>query len=253
MGKDWAKGLTAATDLRIARNGAARRGQRYKTKRHAARSLDWSLELAYGLGLTATDGCLSRDRRHITFDSKDRDLVETYLRCVGREDARILPTRTRTGGRAYRAAFSDASLYDWLFARGIRPAKSLTLGAVEVPPNLLPHFLRGLIDGDGTIYVLRHRPTPKRYPDYWYVRLWTYFTSASRSHIEWLRDELRTSYGLNGYVERRVRKGRHDFYRLKFGKGDSLALLPMLYRDPGWPALQRKRRKWTSYIGTLRM
>jgi len=253
MGKDWAKGLTAATDMRIARNGAARRGQRYKTKRHAARSFEWSLELAYGLGLTATDGCLSRDRRHITFDSKDRDLVETYLRCVGREDARILPTRTRTGGRAYRAAISDASLYDWLFARGIRPAKSLTLGAVEVPPNLLPHFLRGLIDGDGTIYVLRHRPTPKRYPDYWYVRLWTYFTSASRSHIEWLRDELRTSYGLNGYVERRVRKGRHDFYRLKFGKGDSLALLPMLYRDPGWPALQRKRRKWTSYIGTLRM
>ena len=199
MGNDWAKGLTAATDTRIARNGAARRGQRYKTKRHAARSLEWSLQLAYGLGLTATDGCLSRDRRHITFDSKDRELVETYLRCVGREDARILPTRTRTGGRAYRA------------------------------------------------------PTPKRYPDYWYVRLWTYFTSASRSHIEWLRDELRTSYGLNGYVERQVRKGRHDFYRLKFGKGDSLALLPMLYRDPGWPALQRKRRKWTSYIGTLRM
>jgi len=54
-------------------------------------------------------------------------------------------------------------------------------------------------------------------------------------------------------IERQVRKGRHDFYRLKFGKGDSLALLPMLYRDPGWPALQRKRRKWTSYIGTLRM
>src|SRR6266581_8863418 len=151
--------------------------------------------------------------------------LKHYLRCVGRENTRVFPTRTRTGGRAYRAAFSDTSLYDWLFARGIRPAKSLTLGAVEVPPVLLPHFLRGLIDGDGTIYVLRHRPTPKRYPDYWYVRLWTYFTSASRSHIEWLREELLTSYGLHGYVERQVRKGRHDFYRLKFGKSDSLVLL----------------------------
>jgi len=109
-----------------------------------------------------------------------------------------------------------------------------------------------LIDGDGTIYVLRHRPTPKRYPDYWYVRLWTYFTSASRSHIEWLREELLTSYGLHGYVERQVRKGRHDFYRLKFGKSDSLVLLTTLYRDPAWPALQRKRRKWTRYIGTRR-
>jgi hypothetical protein len=248
MGKDWAKGLTAQTDARIARNGAARRGLRYKTKRYGARSLEWSVELAYALGLTATDGNLSRDRRHITFVSKDRALVEAYLRCIGREDVRIHLSRTRTGGRAFRAPFSDTFLYDWLLARGVRPAKSLTLGAVEVPPHLLPHLLRGLIDGDGTIYVLRHRPTLKSYPHYWYVRLWTYFASASRTHIEWLRDELRAAYGLNGYVERIVRKGRHDFFRLKFGKGDSLVLLPVLYGDPAWPALQRKRRIWTRYL-----
>ena len=37
----------------------------------------WSPDLAYAVGLLATDGNLSSDRRHMSFISKDRDLVET--------------------------------------------------------------------------------------------------------------------------------------------------------------------------------
>jgi hypothetical protein len=248
MGKDWAKGLTAVTDPRIARNAAVRRGTRYHTKRRAIRgAFAWSSELAYAVGLTATDGCLSRDRRHITFDSKDRVLVEIYLRCIQREDVRIVAVRTRNGGRAYRAAFSDSTLYDWLFDLGIRPAKSLTLGGVTVPAAQFVHFVRGLLDGDGTVYVLKHRPTPKTYPNYWYVRLWTYFTSGSRKHIEWLRREVRMWLRLNGYVQRVVRQDRADFYRLKYGKIESRVLLAALYADLAWPALERKRQKWLRY------
>jgi hypothetical protein len=236
------------TDARIARNAAIRRGTRYHTKRRAVRgTIAWSPELAYAVGLTATDGCLSRDRRHITFVSKDLVLVEAYLRSIQREDVRIVPVRTKSGGRAYRAAFSDTTLYDWLFRLGIRPAKSLTLEGVSVPPAHFVHFARGLLDGDGSVYVLRHRPTPKTYPNYWYVRLWTYFTSASRSHIVWLQQELRRWLGVNGYVERSVRAGRHDFYRLKFGKIESRTLFGALYADPAWPALARKRQKWLVY------
>lgn len=251
MGKDWAKGLTAAADARIARNSAARKGTRYHTKRRVLRgSIAWSPDLAYAVGLIATDGCLSRDRRHVAFVSKDLDLVELYLRCVEREDVRIAAVRTRRGGRAYRAVFSDTGLYDWLIDLGIQPAKSLTLGGVRVPPAEFVHFVRGLLDGDGTIYVLRHRPTPKTYPNYWYVRLWTYFTSASRRHIDWLREQLRLWLGVNGYVERIVREGRKDFYRLKYGKIESLQLLAALYADPTWPALDRKREKWLRYEAT---
>jgi hypothetical protein len=248
MGKDWAKGLTAVTDARIARNAAVRRGTRYHTKRRAVRgAMAWSSELAYAVGLTATDGCLSRDRRHITFVSKDLALVETYLRCIQRSDVRIVPVRTRSGGRAYRASFSDATLYDWLFGLGIWPAKSLTLGGVTVPTAHFVHFVRGLLDGDGTVYVLRHRPTPKTYPNYCYVRLWTYFTSGSRRHIRWLRREIRLWLRVNGYVQRTVREGRKDFYRLNYGKAESRVLLAALYADPAWPALERKRLKWLMY------
>ena len=196
----------------------------------------------------ATDGNLARDGRHLTFVSKDRELVETLLECVSRPDARIVQVRTSSGGSAFRAQLSDVRLHQWLAARGLRPAKSLTLGAVEVPDDLFIHLLRGLLDGDGSIYVRRQRPTKRMYPDYWYMRIWTYFTSASLTHVEWLGDTIATRLGPRGWLEQMHRPNRHPFYRLRFGKADSLALLGALYADPTWPALARKRDIWHRYV-----
>ena len=41
-------------------------------------STNWSAELAYAVGLIATDGCLSKDKRHIDFTSKDKELIKTF-------------------------------------------------------------------------------------------------------------------------------------------------------------------------------
>ncbi len=199
------------------------------------------------MGLVATDGCLSRDGRHIFFDSNDQQLVETLLACIGRSDLRVASRRTRIGGIAYRAALSDRSLYDWFVERGLTPAKSLTLGGLDVPDELFRHTARGLLDGDGTIYVKRQRPTVRRYPNYWYMRLWTYFTSASGAHLEWLRAQIHRLYALEGWLECTEREGRHPFYRLRFGKRDSIVLLESLYADAASPALARKRNIWISY------
>src|SRR5436190_22019502 len=98
MGKGWAKGLTAATDPRVARAAAGHRGQQYnrRTPPELCRwpvsglttlPLAWSDEMAYIVGLTATDGCLVTGRRAINFKSGDRQLVETYLRLLGRTNA----------------------------------------------------------------------------------------------------------------------------------------------------------------------
>ncbi|MDO8506474.1 MAG: hypothetical protein Q7S41_02575 [Candidatus Limnocylindria bacterium] len=139
-------------------------------------------------------------------------------------------------------------LYRWLITHGIRPRKSLTLAGVDVPPEHLVSFIRGLLDGDGSIYTKRHRPTPRTYPNYWYERLWTFFTSASRAHIDWLREEIHRELGLDGYVETRQQEGRHDFYRLKYGNRASMVLLSVLYADRGAPCLLRKRRKFDLYV-----
>jgi hypothetical protein len=42
------------------------------------RDFKWTAEMAYIVGLITTDGCLSGDDRHVSFTSKNKDLVETF-------------------------------------------------------------------------------------------------------------------------------------------------------------------------------
>jgi hypothetical protein len=258
VGKDWAKGRTAATDARIARNAAARRGLQYTrhipmeqdrrlTGGFRTLALEWSPVMAYVVGLMATDGCLSKDRRHLSFDSNDLPLVETFLRCLGRP-IRYRTMKTSIGNDRYQAQFSDVRFYRWLLAAGLTPRKSLTLGAIEVPREFLVPLVRGLLDGDGSVYTLVHAPTRERYPNYRYERLWVHFNSASERHIEWLRTEVIGALGLAGYVERRpATEERNAFFRLKNGNRASKVLLRTLYSDPAAPRLERKWAKWHDY------
>ena len=204
--------------------------------------------MAYALGLVATDGCLSSDGRHIAYVSKDIALLRTWLLIIGRSHLKIRIVRSSTGGLAYRVDAGHVMLYRWLMERGLTPRKSLTLGAIDVPSEFLADLLRGLLDGDGTIYTRKHQPTKRSYPDYWYERLWTYFTSASPRHIAWLRVRIEEEFGLKGWVELRRKSGKNDFYRLKYGNIASLKLLRILYADPHAPHLARKKRKWLAYL-----
>ncbi len=221
-------------------------GQDKRVRGYRTLPLQWSPAMAYVVGLLATDGCLSSDRRHIILTSCDRQLVETYLGCLGRP-IRWTIGRTRRGKRAYYAQFSDVAFYDWLLSIGLTPRKSLTLGPINVPERYLLPLIRGLLDGDGSIMVFSHKPTPAKYPEYVYEGLWVVFLSASRSHIDWLRDRVKEAVGLTGYVERIVRKKRRDLFRLKYGKRESIILLRLLYADSSAPCLERKRMIWTKY------
>ena len=42
----------------------------------------WSPELAYAIGLIATDGNLSKDGRHISFRSSDLEQIKNFQRCL---------------------------------------------------------------------------------------------------------------------------------------------------------------------------
>jgi hypothetical protein len=202
--------------------------------------------MAYIVGLTATDGCLFTGRRKLNFKSEDRELVATYLQLLGRTN-RIKSDKTRTGGTVYFTEFHDSRLYEWFRSVGLTPKKSLTLGAIDAPEIHLPALARGLLDGDGSILNYTQAPTRRTYPNYLYERLSACFHSASEVHIEWLRDRLRSLVDTRGYVEVRRREGRHDFFKLKYGKHASIRLLGVLYADPNAPRLERKWAIWDGY------
>lgn len=259
MGKDWAKGLSKNTDPRIARAAEAHRGLAYRRRtavelckwvRTEPRiALKWSHELAYAVGLIATDGCLERKSTLITVVSKDFQLLETYLRCLQRGGRIRLHER---GSAAFRVQFKDANFYRWLMSIGITPRKSLTLGAIDVPDEFLMSLTRGLLDGDGSVKFEIVVPNPRRYPGRTYPRINVLFHSASREHLRWLQAVLQPKLGVAGLLLTRRPDSGNPMYALKFAKHASIALLEQLYSDPDAARLDRKWQTWRRYLNEAR-
>src|SRR5438094_3358185 len=254
MGRGWAKGLTALSDSRVARAAGAHRGMRYTRRKPVEedrrcsrtwREIFWTEDLAYGVGLIATDGGLV-GRGAIAFKSKDVQLINTYLAVMGR---RAKPYLVRGGGGSltYHVQFGDVVLYRWLEAIGLSPRKSLVLGAIDVPPQFFYPLARGLLDGDGTIAHYIHRPTKRHHPTYRYERLVVKFHSASRAHIEWLRSEFATR-GVTGALVVERRRGKTPMHVLQLGKKAAETLLPRLYPSSTAPKLERKWLVWHDYL-----
>src|SRR5205809_5072095 len=121
VGKNWAKGLTAATDPRIARMAASRRGRKRGPYRPRARPpLVWSPEIAYAVGLIATDGNLSPSGRHVSVSSGEREVLETFLRCIARS-AHIGHVKGGFGTHGLRVQMGAVGLYRWLQSIRLRP------------------------------------------------------------------------------------------------------------------------------------
>ena len=260
MGKGWAKGLTAATDPRVARMAESHRGKQYVRRtpvelcrwpvaRLTTLPLEWSDDMAYLVGLTATDGCLITGRRAINFKSGDRQLVETYLRLLGRTN-RVKSQPTKQGGVAYFTQFHDSALYGWFGSTGLTPRKSLTIGGLSVPDQFLIPLVRGLLDGDGSVINKVYRADTGRRSDYYWEYLITSFKSASRPHLEWLQTRLlRVTAQMGSLAEMKTkipRPNRHPFFELRYGKRSSLVLLPLIYSADA-PCLERKRAIWLNY------
>ena len=101
----------------------------------------------YLLGAFMTDGCIKNKCNQITFSSKDKDWVKN-IRDI------ICPTmivRKHNGSLSF--AINSKLLKEWFISKGCTPSKSLTLTFPTVPEKYLPDFIRGCIDGDGSLGI----------------------------------------------------------------------------------------------------
>jgi hypothetical protein len=137
----------------------------------------------------------------------------------------------------------------WLACVGITGRKSLSIGALAVPEDLLLDVARGLLDGDGSIINKRARADTGRRSDYYWEYLQTKFVCGSRSHLEWLRECLASALGIEGLIITRAARGRrHECFTLRYGKRASHVLLRAVYRDGRAPRLTRKWLIWQRYL-----
>ena len=194
----------------------------------------WSPELAYAIGLIASDGNLSKSGRHIELTSKDRGQLKTFLRCIGHPNTRITTKNGSYRKTITRVQVGDVTLYHFLISIGLMPNKSKVLGKIKVPKKYFLDFVRGLFDGDGCSYSYYDPVFPKSF------RFYISFASASPAFLPWLQKRLEALIGVRGYINV---SNNQSYFQLKYSKREAIRLCQKLYYRKGLPCLKRKHLK----------
>lgn len=216
------------------------------------KSINWTANLAYVVGLITTDGNLSSDKRHITFVSTDKDLVITFRQCLGKENTITTSSPSSLSKkRVYRIQISDVKFYKWLNNVGLTQNKSLTLKTLKIPNKYFQDFLRGHLDGDGSVIHYEDKYNAKIKSKYVYDRLFVYFISASEEHIKWLRNKISNILKIKGSASKIRNKNRpnsHFISRIKFSTKEAKILLNWIYYTRDLPCLKRKYKIAKPYL-----
>lgn len=186
------------------------------------RSIEWDSELAYFVGLIVSDGCLDKNRNAIRFTNADDELIDYFSEIA--ESITGMKNKVYESERAKQYKVHCDYLYDWLQTIGIEPNKSLTISEVKVPDDMFLHFLRGVIDGDGSIDSKRDR-----------INIY----SGSRDFLEYLCKSLKGLINLNTNVT-----NDSNCFKLHIGKRGTEKLI----REMEFEGRYYLKRKWNPVI-----
>ena len=177
----------------------------------------WSPEMAYVLGLIITDGCISKTGT-VSLSMNDNELLEKVKKVMGSEH-NITSSKHQVG--LYCFNFAREKLIRDLNKFGVFPRKSLTVSFPDVPQAFLTDFIRGVFDGDGSVYF------EPRSPKY---RLRSKFVSSARQFIEGLHIALESL----GMPKRKIyqQKTKNAWsYSFVFCHRDNKKLFEILYKN----------------------
>ena len=195
--------------------------------------IKWSSNFAYAIGLIATDGCLSKDGRHIDLTSKDKEQLLNYCRAL-KIDTKITYKFSGAGKKYGRIQFGDVLFYNFLLSIGLTSSKSKTIPKLKIPSVYYFDFIRGCFDGDGCFYSY--------FDPRWKSSFMFYvaFVSASKDFIDWMRKENKKYCGVVGHLSK---DGGGSTYQLKYAKKESLELIRKMYYNNQVICLSRKKKK----------
>lgn len=119
----------------------------------------WSPAMAYVLGYWWADGYMRVKRNtgahSIEIASVDREHLQLIAASIGEKfDYRRITAKSE----CYGIEFCSKEMYYDLLVLGGMPNKSNVIGFPVVPAELLVHFVRGFVDGDGTLAWNGDRP-----------------------------------------------------------------------------------------------
>jgi hypothetical protein len=119
-------------------------------------------ESAYILGLIFTDGNVAWDTKKgyytltITAAEKDKEHLEKIRKIMSSTKPLLYAPSTKS----YRLIVNSKKICKKLIEYGVIPKKSLIVKFPEIPKEYLNHFLRGVIDGDGSVRYSNRKRSP---------------------------------------------------------------------------------------------
>lgn len=203
----------------------------YKKSLKRQRNIGWdfsffqkdSPDLAYIAGFLFADGSLQKRELlddttynlRISLNEKDLFVIKYICNCIGLSHDRIINVPARNGDPQKMICIGHKHLDVLLKKWGIIPAKTYNFIAPEISDEMLPHFIRGWIDGDGTIKVRKGKSsyiritgnkealiwfidncsrlgfTGKIYKSEWYdYKVWGKIIIQNRKNMSWFKDKL---------------------------------------------------------------
>lgn len=196
-------------------------------------NIKWSSNLAYAIGLIASDGYLHKDQRHILFSSKDLNQVENFRIALGITNKISSHCRGYEKEKKYfQVTFENKDFYRFLNNIGIKNAKSKNISEVKIPDKYFPDFLRGEFDGDGSFYTQWDKRWPNSFTYHFTI------ASASKKFVDWLAYKLHSLYSFKAVNH----KGK-GVYEIRYNKSDSKKILDLIYDKKESLFLERKREK----------
>lgn len=207
--------------------------------------LSWTPEKAWWWGVTMGDGCVSLSpesgnyRVHLV---GSESTVERWLRLI--HPSRH-PQKLKRAN-AYQGYVNDKAMVEWLALNGMGPRKTHSLQwPRDLPDELLPHFIRGLWDTDGSLSVWDRRGNGlKGNPE-----LKARYASACESFVHTLHGVLVTKLRLPSTAIVHNCSPKGEWWNAQFTGPSALQLASYLYRDA--PEHLRNEDRMVAYRALL--
>lgn len=205
----------------------------------------------YLLGVFITDGNVykRKNKLHTTqceISSKDKDWLLLIQTSLGNE-----PILKKKGKNHFVLMFYNEEIYDWLLSKGCVQNKSLTVKMPQIPIYYLRDFVRGCMDGDGSLSISKYKQY-KKDKIYERVKKTAYLCGSSYDFLIDLKKQL-DDIGLSGslhevkkqpsYINNILVQQKHPHYRLCFNDGGAVKYIRWVYHTNNELSLPRKLSK----------
>jgi intein/homing endonuclease len=205
---------------------------------------------AYFLGFMYADGCISLIKRknssyvkpQVRISLTDEQIIKDFHNYFPFFNLQIFDfgKYKESWSKQFSLNKVNKQLFDDLLNHGMLERKSIdnydNLKLPSLNPELIPHFIRGLFDGDGSINISAKRPNLRRIE----------ICSASKEFLLQIRNVLE-SLNINCPIFRKKNNNPSPLYVLEWVNSKDILLLKDFFYNNATIFLNRKKEKFDSF------